>query len=192
MQLLEVKDLTARQTELRAEVNRLEALKRENGYLRLNQDPSPFQEASEFTERYSALMEEVTAKANAYRQIEEGWRELEAHFGGVEGLRLALVDLATAEVKRQTALMRNRELEQARQNPKDAVLGYAKALVMNAHKAKSVRSFGQGYLDRRAEEVAYALDITTEQATARAWQLAVDTHLTYNAKTETFKQTLSI
>lgn len=192
MELLEVKDLTARQTELRAEVNRLEALKRANGYLRLNQDPSPYQEASEFTQRYQDLMEEVTAKANAYRQIEEGWRELEAHFGGVEKLRLALVDLATAETHRQTALMRNRELEEAKADPERALLGYAKILVMNAHKAKTVRSFGQHYLDRRAEEVAYAYGITTEQATARAWQFAVDTNLTYNAKTETFRQTLSI
>lgn len=192
MELLEVPTLTGGQVKLREEVNRLEALKRENNYLRLNQDPSPYQEASEFTERYQALIEETRAKANAFKEVLEGWAFLEEIYGGVEGLRLALVDLATAESGRIIALARNRELREARENPERAVLGYAKDLVMNAHKAKSVRRCGQGYLDRRAEEVAYALDITTEEATARAWQLAKDTNLTYNAKTETFRQTLSI
>lgn len=192
MQLTPVPQLTARQSELKNRVSELQKLKSSLSYLRMNQEPTGYQEADKFTESYTELIDEATSKADGFAQLVEGWRELEAHFGGVEKLRLALVDLATAEADITRAHYRNQGLERAKDDPEGALLDLAKYLVLNAHPAKSVRAYGQGFIDVRADEVAYAHGITREQALAKAGMLITETKLTYNATTKSWKQTISL
>lgn len=192
MELLQVPELTARQTALKEQLAELAKLKSETNYLRLNQEPTGYQEQGEFLERYAEQTAELAKKADGFRRLVEGWQELEAHYGSPENLHKALGDLATVEAKITTAQYRNNELKRAKLNPEMTLLFYAKELVKDAHPAKSVRKFGQFYLDRLAENTAYAYGITTERADAKARQLIKDTQLTYNAKTDSFKQTISL
>jgi hypothetical protein len=195
MQLITVPQLTARQTELKKQVSELQKLKSAVSYLRMNADPTAYQEAEKFTESYTEQLDEFTSKAEAFTQLVEGWRELEAHFGGVEKLRRALVDLATAEADISRALYRNQELNRAKNDPEGELLQLAKCLVLNAHPAKSVRlyhRFGQPYIDQKAEAVAYAYGITPEASMVRARLLITETKLTYNATTKSWKQTISL
>ena len=194
MELLEVPELTARQTQLRAQLTELAKLKSENNTLRLNQDPTGYQEQGEFLGRYAEQTAEFAKKADGYKRLMEGWQELEAHYGSPEKLHTALAELATAEAEIGHAKRRNRELEEARKDPEGALLALAKCLVLNNHPAKSLslRRFGQGYIDCRLQEIAYAYGITIERADAKARQLIKDTQLTYNAKTQSFRQTISL
>jgi hypothetical protein len=195
MQLITVPQLTARQTELKKQVSELQKLKSAVSYLRMNADPSGYQEAEKFTESYTDQLDEFTSKAEGFTQLVEGWRELEAHFGGVEKLRLALVDLATAEADISRALYRNQALNRAKDDPEGELLELAQCLVLNAHPAKSVRLYkrsGEYFVNQKAEAVAYAHGITPEQALARAQLLITDTKLTYNATTQSWKQTVSL
>jgi predicted nuclease with TOPRIM domain len=192
MELLQVPELTARQTQLKAQLSELEKLKSEINYLRLNEDPTGYQEQSKFLERYAEQLAELAKKADGYKRLTEGWQELEAHYGSPEKLYKALCELATAEAHISHAKRRNQELERAFQEPEKALLAYAKYLVLNNHPAKSVRHFGQGYLDCRLEEIAYAYGITTERADAKARQLIKDTRLSYNARSDRWTQTLSV
>jgi hypothetical protein len=192
MELLQVPELTARQTQLKAQLAELAKLKSETNYLRLNQDPTGYQEQDEFLERYAEQTAEFAKKADGYKRLLNGWQELEAHYGSPEKLHTALGELATAEAKVSHAKRRNQELERARQEPEKALLALAKCLVLNAHPAKSVRRFGQGYIDCRLQEVAYGCGITIERADASARQLIKDTQLSYNAKSDRWTQTLSV
>jgi hypothetical protein len=192
MQLLTVPQLTARQTELKNRVSELQKLKSSLSYLRMNADPTAYQEAEKFTESYTEQLDEFTSKAEGFTQLVEGWRELEAHFGGVEKLRRALVDLATAEADISRALYRNQALNRAKDDPEGALLDLAKYLVINAHPAKSVSGYGAHFIAQRADEAAYAYGITPEQALAKAQHLITESKLTYNATTKTFKQTISL
>ncbi len=192
MQLITVPQLTARQTELKKQVSELQKLKSAVSYLRMNADPTGYQEAEKFTESYTDQLDEFTSKAEGFTQLVEGWRELEAHFGGVEKLRLALVDLATAESKISTAVYRNQALNRAKDDPEGALLDLAKYLVINAHPAKSVSGYGQHFIDQRADDVAYAHETSRDVAMSMARALITETKLTYNATTQKFKQTISL
>jgi hypothetical protein len=194
MKLLEMPELTARQTALKEQLAELAKLKSETNYLRLNQDPTGYQEQGEFLERYGEQSAEFAKKADGFTRLLNGWQELEAHYGSPEKLHTALGELATAEANISHAKRRNQELERAFQEPEKALLGYAKCLVINAHPAKSLslRRFGQGYLDCRLQEIAYAYGITTERADAKARQLIKDIRLSYNARSDKWNQTLSV